>query len=89
MADVSLKEAALIVGVVAACYWNSLFCGFVFDDVSAILDNKDLHPSTPLKNLFQNDFWGTPMSEVNCLWNTLRNLENGKKPHRIFTLFLP
>ncbi|NWT51487.1 TMTC3 protein, partial [Erythrocercus mccallii] len=63
MADVSLKEAVLIVGVVAACYWNSLFCGFVFDDVSAILDNKDLHPSTPLKNLFQNDFWGTPMSE--------------------------
>ncbi|KAM6291439.1 protein O-mannosyl-transferase TMTC3 isoform 1-T2 [Porphyrio hochstetteri] len=63
MADVSLKEAAIIVVVVAACYWNSLFCGFVFDDVSAILDNKDLHPSTPLKNLFQNDFWGTPMSE--------------------------
>ncbi|XP_019400814.1 PREDICTED: transmembrane and TPR repeat-containing protein 3 isoform X2 [Crocodylus porosus] len=63
MADVSLKEVALIIGVVAACYWNSLFCGFVFDDVSAILDNKDLHPSTPLKNLFQNDFWGTPMSE--------------------------
>uniref|UniRef100_A0A6G1S038 Transmembrane and tetratricopeptide repeat containing 3 n=1 Tax=Hypotaenidia okinawae TaxID=2861861 RepID=A0A6G1S038_9GRUI len=63
MADVSLKEAAIIVVVVAACYWNSLFCGFVFDDVSAILDNKDLHPSTPLTNLFQNDFWGTPMSE--------------------------
>ena len=63
MAEISLKEVALIVGVVAACYWNSLFCGFVFDDVSAILDNKDLHPSTPLKNLFQNDFWGTPMSE--------------------------
>ncbi|XP_065416222.1 protein O-mannosyl-transferase TMTC3 isoform X2 [Chrysemys picta bellii] len=63
MADVILKEIALIVGVVTACYWNSLFCGFVFDDVSAILDNKDLHPSTPLKNLFQNDFWGTPMSE--------------------------
>ncbi|XP_019336439.1 protein O-mannosyl-transferase TMTC3 isoform X1 [Alligator mississippiensis] len=63
MADISLKEVALIIGVVAACYWNSLFCGFVFDDVSAILDNKDLHPSTPLKNLFQNDFWGTPMSE--------------------------
>ncbi|XP_033017662.1 protein O-mannosyl-transferase TMTC3 [Lacerta agilis] len=63
MAYVNLKEIALIVGVVAACYWNSLFCGFVFDDVSAILDNKDLHPSTPLKNLFLNDFWGTPMSE--------------------------
>ncbi|KAF7248493.1 Protein O-mannosyl-transferase TMTC3 [Varanus komodoensis] len=63
MAYLSLKEIALMVGVVAACYWNSLFCGFVFDDVSAILDNKDLHPSTPLKNLFLNDFWGTPMSE--------------------------
>lgn len=64
MADINLKEITLIVGVVTACYWNSLFCGFVFDDVSAILDNKDLHPSTPLKTLFQNDFWGTPMSEV-------------------------
>ncbi|XP_052021854.1 protein O-mannosyl-transferase TMTC3 isoform X2 [Apodemus sylvaticus] len=63
MADISFKEVTLLVSVVAACYWNSLFCGFVFDDVSAILDNKDLHPSTPLKTLFQNDFWGTPMSE--------------------------
>ncbi|XP_049739973.1 protein O-mannosyl-transferase TMTC3 isoform X1 [Loxodonta africana] len=63
MANINFKEVTLIVGVVTACYWNSLFCGFVFDDVSAILDNKDLHPSTPLKTLFQNDFWGTPMSE--------------------------
>ncbi|KAM9174139.1 protein O-mannosyl-transferase TMTC3 [Pangshura tecta] len=76
MADVTLKEIALIVGVVAACYWNSLFCGFVFDDVSAILDNKDLHPSTPLKNLFQNDFWGTPMSE-----------ERSHKSYRPLTVF--
>ncbi|XP_078534991.1 protein O-mannosyl-transferase TMTC3 isoform X2 [Lissotriton helveticus] len=63
MGGVTLYEVAVIAGVVTACYWNSLFCGFVFDDVSAILDNKDLHPTTPLKNLFQNDFWGTPMSE--------------------------
>nr|XP_033808175.1 protein O-mannosyl-transferase TMTC3 [Geotrypetes seraphini]XP_033808176.1 protein O-mannosyl-transferase TMTC3 [Geotrypetes seraphini]XP_033808177.1 protein O-mannosyl-transferase TMTC3 [Geotrypetes seraphini] len=63
MADVSVKEITLIALVVVACYWNSLLCGFVFDDVSAILDNKDLQPSTPLVNLFQNDFWGTPMSE--------------------------
>uniref|UniRef100_A0A8D0GY92 Protein O-mannosyl-transferase TMTC3 n=1 Tax=Sphenodon punctatus TaxID=8508 RepID=A0A8D0GY92_SPHPU len=75
MADISLKEIALIVGVVGACYWNSIFCGFVFDDVSAILDNKDLHPSTPLKNLFQNDFWGTPMSE-----------ERSHKSYRPFTV---
>lgn len=50
-------------GMVVGCYWNSLSCGFVFDDVSAILDNKDLRPSTPLRNLFLNDFWGTPMAE--------------------------
>ncbi len=48
---------------VAACavYWNALSCGFVFDDVSAIKENKDLRPRTPLKDLFRNDFWGTPM----------------------------
>ncbi|XP_036373886.1 protein O-mannosyl-transferase TMTC3 isoform X2 [Megalops cyprinoides] len=63
MAVVSWKEVCLLVTVVIGCYWNSLSCGFVFDDVSAILDNKDLRPSTPLKNLFLNDFWGTPMSE--------------------------
>ncbi|XP_067855411.1 protein O-mannosyl-transferase TMTC3 [Heptranchias perlo] len=63
MAEVSWKEIVLLTGVVIVCYWNGTSCGFVFDDVSAILDNKDLHPSTPLKNLFRNDFWGTPMTE--------------------------
>ncbi|XP_069830263.1 protein O-mannosyl-transferase TMTC3 isoform X1 [Dendropsophus ebraccatus] len=63
MAEITLKEIGVLLCVVVLCYWNSLFCGFVFDDVSAILDNKDLHPSTPIKKLFQNDFWGTPMSE--------------------------
>lgn len=42
-------------------YFNSLFCGFVFDDVSAIKDNKDLRSSVPLVDLFKNDFWGIPM----------------------------
>ncbi|KAK2842695.1 hypothetical protein Q5P01_012895 [Channa striata] len=63
MAVVSWKEILLLTGLVVGCYWNSLSCGFVFDDVSAILDNKDLRPSTPLRNLFLNDFWGTPMAE--------------------------
>ncbi|XP_030369028.1 protein O-mannosyl-transferase TMTC3 [Scaptodrosophila lebanonensis] len=44
-----------------ACYYNSTQCGLVFDDISAIRDNKDLRPSTPLRNVFLNDFWGTPM----------------------------
>ena len=42
-------------------FWNSLYCDFVFDDVTAIKENKDLRPHIPIKNLFYNDFWGTPM----------------------------
>ncbi|XP_057693807.1 protein O-mannosyl-transferase TMTC3 isoform X2 [Corythoichthys intestinalis] len=63
MAAVLWKEVLLLTSLVVVCYWNSLSCGFVFDDVSAILDNKDLRPTTPLRNLFLNDFWGTPMAE--------------------------
>ncbi|XP_035664803.1 protein O-mannosyl-transferase TMTC3-like [Branchiostoma floridae] len=62
MASFTFTHAAvLLVVAVVTCYWNSLYCGFVFDDMSAIKDNRDLHPSTPLYNLFLNDFWGTPM----------------------------
>ena len=32
----------------------------VFDDESAIIDNPDLRPDTPISNLFTNDFWGVP-----------------------------
>ena len=45
-----------------ALYWNSLPGEFVFDDVTAIRDNKDLRPHVPVRNLFRNDFWGTPMN---------------------------
>ncbi|KAL4232814.1 Protein O-mannosyl-transferase tmtc3 [Mactra antiquata] len=54
--------SACICIVVGVCYIRALDCGFVFDDVSAIVDNKDLRPRTPVMNLFLNDFWGTPMS---------------------------
>lgn len=46
------------------CYYNSCQCGFVFDDISAIKENRDLRPHTPLNNVFLNDFWGTPMHKV-------------------------
>lgn len=48
---------------VIACYWNALFCGFVFDDASAIRENRDLRPETPWIQLVYNDFWGTPLSK--------------------------
>ena len=49
---------------VGVCYIRSLECGFCFDDMSAIVDNKDLRPRTPISQLFWNDFWGTPMAKV-------------------------
>ncbi|CAH1799956.1 unnamed protein product [Owenia fusiformis] len=53
--------SAIVVLAVTVCYYNALECGFVFDDASAIKENKDLRPKTPISNLFWNDFWGTPM----------------------------
>ena len=44
-------------------YWNTLDCGLCFDDVSAIINNQDLRPETPLTNLLWDDFWGTPMAQ--------------------------
>ena len=60
----SILYPAVLVLTALVCYHNSLQCGFVFDDVSAIKDNKDLRPETPVVNLFWNDFWGTPMHKV-------------------------
>ena len=54
----SLIAAALAV----SCYWNSLGCGLVHDDIFAIRDNADVRPETPLTSVFSNDFWGRPMS---------------------------
>lgn len=53
----------VLVLAVAFAYHNSLKCGFVFDDISAVKDNKDLRQNTPILNLFKNDFWGTPMDQ--------------------------
>ncbi|KAG7266446.1 hypothetical protein CRUP_005638 [Coryphaenoides rupestris] len=54
MAVVSWKEVFVLSVLVVGCYWNTLWCGFVFDDVSAILDNKDLRPATPLRDLHKS-----------------------------------
>ena len=45
------------------CYWNSLSYDLVHDDVFAIKENKDIRSETPIWKLFQNDFWGKPMSD--------------------------
>ncbi|XP_011060931.1 PREDICTED: transmembrane and TPR repeat-containing protein CG4341 [Acromyrmex echinatior] len=49
--------------VATALYCNTLQAGFVYDDRRAILTNPDLLASTPWYRLFENDFWGTPLTE--------------------------
>ena len=43
--------------------FHSLDCEFVFDDVSAVKDNRDLRPHSPITNIFRHDFWGTDMEK--------------------------
>lgn len=58
----SLWSAYVVVALLSlVCYWNSCHGDFVFDDVEAVVGNKDLLPETPLLNLLQNDFWGMPI----------------------------
>lgn len=47
------------------CYLNALNGYWVHDDVPAIVRNKDVLGSAPFVNLFRNDFWGTPMADLN------------------------
>lgn len=49
--------------VITICYWNALNCGLVFDDSSAITNNKDIRTTTPIWQIFNNDFWGTPITQ--------------------------
>ena len=59
-----IKSICLCVFVTATVvYLNTLDCGFCFDDISAIEQNKDLRPTTPWTNLMWDDFWGTPMNK--------------------------
>ena len=53
----------LLVAIVSViCYTNSAWGDFVYDDLSAILNNQDLNPETPISNVFANDFWGFELS---------------------------
>uniref|UniRef100_A0A8C5EJU7 Dolichyl-phosphate-mannose--protein mannosyltransferase n=1 Tax=Gouania willdenowi TaxID=441366 RepID=A0A8C5EJU7_GOUWI len=55
--------AKIIVALLALlCFVNSYDGEFVFDDSEAIVNNKDLRPTTPLSNIWSNDFWGSNLS---------------------------
>ncbi|XP_077392865.1 protein O-mannosyl-transferase TMTC4 isoform X1 [Festucalex cinctus] len=56
-------QAKVTVALVALlCFINSYDGDFVFDDSEAIINNKDLKPTTPLTNIWSNDFWGSNLS---------------------------
>ena len=57
-----LPLTGLVCGVVGLLlYINTLGCDFCFDDKVAILQNKDLLPTSPWTNILWNDFWGHPI----------------------------
>ncbi|CAL1270183.1 unnamed protein product [Larinioides sclopetarius] len=53
---------ATVSGLSMVLYWNTLGADFAYDDSRAIKTNQDLLPSTPIGQLFFNDFWGTPLT---------------------------
>ena len=50
------REAAVLVLLSTACYLNSLWGEFVFDDIIAVMENKDVRPETPLATIFESKF---------------------------------
>ncbi|XP_005500376.2 protein O-mannosyl-transferase TMTC1 [Columba livia] len=55
--------AAVLAGLCALCYGNSLRGEFVHDDVWAIVNNPDVRAAAPVAAAFSNDFWGKRMAE--------------------------
>ncbi|XP_067118207.1 protein O-mannosyl-transferase Tmtc3-like [Centruroides vittatus] len=66
----------ILVTLAIGCYYNSLHCQLVFDDIAAIKENRDVLPHTPIRNIFFNDFWGTPLIK-----------EHSHKSYRPLTVF--
>ncbi|XP_063380091.1 protein O-mannosyl-transferase TMTC1-like [Cydia fagiglandana] len=64
-----LNSDLILYGIVTAAavlsYFNSLNGEFVHDDIPAIVTNPDVIGTNSLRQVFDNDFWGTPMGDVN------------------------
>uniref|UniRef100_A0A8C4U664 dolichyl-phosphate-mannose--protein mannosyltransferase n=1 Tax=Falco tinnunculus TaxID=100819 RepID=A0A8C4U664_FALTI len=58
-----VAAAAVLAGLCALCYGNSLRGEFVHDDVWAIVNNPDVRAAAPVAAAFANDFWGKRMAE--------------------------
>ncbi|KAL1502693.1 hypothetical protein ABEB36_007801 [Hypothenemus hampei] len=52
-----------MVGTLAvASYVNGIDGDFVHDDIPAVTLNRDVVALNSIKQVFENDFWGTPMA---------------------------
>ena len=60
-----LLTYVVVIVISVLCYLNSLQGDFVHDDIPAISLNPDVLGATSVAQLFQDDFWGTPMNDVN------------------------
>ncbi|KAG5870491.1 hypothetical protein JTB14_029639 [Gonioctena quinquepunctata] len=56
---------SLVCTIAIACYLNGLNGDFVHDDIPAVTINKDVLAINPVSHVFKNDFWGTPMADLN------------------------
>ncbi|XP_075235053.1 protein O-mannosyl-transferase TMTC1-like [Lycorma delicatula] len=56
---------SVVIVIAVLCYINALQGDFVHDDIPALTTNPDVLGTSPLQNLFNNDFWGTPMGDIN------------------------
>ena len=59
----NLPTSVVLVVAASLCFLNSYDGEFVFDDTEAILNNEDVR-SSPIQQLFRNDFWGTELTHV-------------------------
>lgn len=62
--EIRLIYFVFIVVIVVVCYYKVFDCGFVFDDMLVIVENKDFRFRILVANLFWNDFWGIFMKMV-------------------------
>ena len=58
---VPLPVSLLIIALLSMCCTVSYNGEFVFDDSEAIVNNEDVQ-TTPLNDIFTNDFWGTKLN---------------------------
>ena len=56
---------ATVALVAVGCYLNALGGDFVHDDIPAVVRNKDVLAQNPWTSILKDDFWGTPMHDIN------------------------